>query len=252
MMPLLKYEIRKTWSTKLMVLGIVAVEELAFLCSLYLMGQNVDNWLMALSTSLLVMTTIGGILFIGISSVVTLHRDMNTKQGYMLYMTPRNSYQILGAKMMENGLSIVLAGAFFFALGTLDITLLFGRMGELGKLWEFVTDILRQINSDLELSAEMMMYLVANALASWLATVSVAYLADIISSALLNGKKFNGILTFILFILLTALLSWLQRSLVPAGSPFTTLALIDTAVALAYSVVMYVLSALVMEKYLSV
>ena len=58
---------------------------------------------------LLTMLAMGGIMVIGLASVVTLHRDVSTKQSYMLFMTPNSSYSILGAKMLENGLSILLA-----------------------------------------------------------------------------------------------------------------------------------------------
>ena len=120
---LLKYEMRKTWFAKLIVLGVAAAAELAFLAALLFRNAsgNTDE-LIAFSTAALFMTA--------------LVRDMNTKQGYMLFMTPRNCYQILGAKMLENGLSIALAGAFFFLLGLLDVTLLFSRMGQLEMFWK--------------------------------------------------------------------------------------------------------------------
>ncbi len=60
----------------------------------------------------LVMCTIFGVIYIGIESVNVLHRDLNTKQSYMLFLTPKSSYQILGAKILENGISIIMAGAF--------------------------------------------------------------------------------------------------------------------------------------------
>ena len=117
MKQLLKYELRKTQAMKLIILGITAAAELAFLIALFVRNSqgNTDEIIVAMAF-LLTMIAFGGILLIGIQSVLTLHRDMNTKQGYMLYMTPRNSYQILGAKMLENGISLVLAGAFFFLL----------------------------------------------------------------------------------------------------------------------------------------
>ena len=49
----------------------------------------------------LVMCTIFGVIYIGIESVNVLHRDLNTKQSYMLFLTPKSSYQILGAKILE-------------------------------------------------------------------------------------------------------------------------------------------------------
>ena len=112
MSKLLKYEIRKTWALKLIILGVTAVAELAFLIALFLDQEN--HGFIGLTCVLLFFIAMGGTMLIGVQSVLTLHRDMNTKQGYMLFMTPRNSFQILGEKLLENGLSLALAGGFFF------------------------------------------------------------------------------------------------------------------------------------------
>ena len=97
---LLKYEMRKTWFAKLIVLGVAAAAELAFLAALLFRNAsgNTDE-LIAFSTAALFMTALVGVMAIGFQSILVLHRDMNTKQGYMLFMTPRNCYQILGAKI---------------------------------------------------------------------------------------------------------------------------------------------------------
>ncbi|MBQ7183561.1 MAG: hypothetical protein IJR97_06190 [Clostridia bacterium] len=253
MKQLLKYELRKTQAMKLIILGITAAAELAFLIALFVRNSagNTDEIIVA-TAFLLSMIAFGGILLIGIQSVLTLHRDMNTKQGYMLYMTPRNSYQILGAKMLENGISLVLAGAFFFLLGALDVTLLFSRIGQLEALKEYVMQFLSAINAEIELDLNGVLCLTAEMLSSWLATVSIAFLADIISSALLNGKRFNGLVTFIFFILLTILLNTLQRVFLTKGMVLNTVLIVEAAVALIYSAGMYLISAAVMERYLSV
>jgi hypothetical protein len=177
---------------------------------------------------------------------------MNTRQGYMLYMTPKSSYQILGAKLLENGLSLVLAGGFFFLLGFLDVTLLFSKLGSLEDLWKMFQDFMRMINTEIQLKTWSVLCLVTEMLASWLATVSIAYLADIVASALLNGKKFNGLVAFLFFILLTMALNWLQHLFVPGGMPVISMLLVQAVVALIYSAVMYVISAIVMDRYLSV
>ena len=253
MKALLKYELRKTLMMKLIILGITAAAELAFLIALFLRNSegNTDNVIIT-TIFLLTFIAFAGILLIGVQSVMTLHRDMNTKQGYMLYMTPRNSYQILGAKMLENGISLVLAGSFFFLLGFLDVTLLFHRLGQLEALWKYVEEFVSMINDQIELNVNGVMCLVAEMLTSWLATVSVAFLADIISAALLNGKRFNGILSFVFFILLNILLNFLQGVFIAKGTPVNTVLMIQGAIALAYSAIMYVLSAFIMDRYLSV
>lgn len=249
MSKLLKYELRKTWALKLIILGVTAAAELAFLITLFLDTENHE--ILGATCLLLFFIALGGTILIGVQSVLTLHRDMNTKQGYMLYMTPKNSFRILGAKLLENGLSLVLAGAFFFLLGLLDVTLLFSRMGSLEELWKFFQDFVRMINDEIQLNAQSILCLVAELLASWLATVSIAYLADIISSALLNGRKMNGFLSFLFFILLTVLLSWIQNRF-RTGMAIETALLVRAGIALLYSAVMYVISAWVMDRHLSV
>ncbi|MBO4836520.1 MAG: hypothetical protein J5564_02375 [Clostridia bacterium] len=253
MRELLKYEMRKTRVMKLIALGITAVAELIFLIALLARNQegNTDE-ILGICAVLLVFITFGSLLLIGIQSIVTLHRDMNTKQGYMLYMTPRSSWQIVGAKMLENGLSLALTGGFFFLLGLLDVTLLLSRMGQLAEIWRHLTDLLHSINADLHLDSRDLLCLTAELLASWLATVSIAFLADIISSALLNGKKFNGIITFLFFIVLTVLLNVVQHKLVPAGTGLQAMLLLEALIALCYSAIMYVAAVQVMDAHLSV
>ena len=255
MSALLKYELRKTRAMKLIFLGVTAVAEVVFLISLFLRNNegNTDN-IIGTSALVLMLIAIGGILLIGIQSIFALHRDMNTKQGYMLYMTPRNSYQILGAKMLENGLSLALAGGFFFLLGLLDLTLLFSRLGELERLWGFFMEFLHMFNAEIELDTAQVLSLIFELLTSWLAVVSIAFLADIVSSALLNGKKANGLVPFIFFILLTILLNVIQNLLRKSGlcTTITSTLIMQSVVALCYSVGMYFIAAAVMDKYLSV
>ena len=246
---LLKYEMRKTMALKLILLGITAVAEVAFLITLYLNEKAADT--LALTSVLLFFIALAGTVLIGVQSVLTLHRDMNTKQGYMLYMTPRNSFQILGAKMLENGLSLLLAGGFFFLLGLLDVTLLFSKLGSLEDLWKMFQDFMRMINTEIQLNSWSVLCLVTEMLASWLATVSIAYLADIVASALLNGKKMSGFVAFLFFIALTGVLGWLQN-LLRTGAAIETILLIRAGIALVYAGIMYTVSAWVMDRYLSV
>ena len=118
MLKLMKYELRKTAFSKLVLLVITAVAEIAFLIGVFWKKDNI----LAMGIIFLVMCTIFGVIYIGIESVNVLHRDLNTKQSYMLFLTPKSSYQILGAKILENGISIIMAGAFFASLAAIDVT----------------------------------------------------------------------------------------------------------------------------------
>ena len=251
MLKLMKYEFRKTWITKLILLGVTAVAEIAFLIGLYVDRETT----LGLSVLLLVFLALGGIAMIGLYSVMTLHRDMNTKQSYMLFMTPNSSYSILGAKVLECGLSILIGGAFYFALGTLDITLLFAKSGELNRLWSAIQDFLSHqtfANHQLLIDMKGMAAFVFCLLAGWIVTVITAYFAVVISAALLNGKRFNGLLSFVVFLTLSWFIGWVAQTATASIPSINVLLLVDGAISLAFTAVMYVITAIIMERKLSV
>ena len=244
---LIKYEFRKTWHTKLIILAIAVCAEVLFLSSLYLNRDNYNG----LSIVLLTFLAFGGVLFIGIQSIVTMHQDMTTKQGYMLYMTPNSCYKILGGKVIENGISIFVAGVFFFALGALDITLLLGHHGQLGELKRMMDDLLKSYGVEFQMSVKPFALITLNFLCSWLCTVITAYLADVTATCLLNGKKFSGWVGFLIFILFSWLLTVLQQSCI-RGLAWDTALIIEAGIAVVCAAAMYAATAYLMEKRLSV
>ncbi|MBQ6256163.1 MAG: hypothetical protein IJJ60_06195 [Clostridia bacterium] len=251
MFKLMKYEFRKTWITKLILLGVTAALEIMFLIALY--GEFEDT--LILSVGLLTAVAMLGVLVIGLESVLTLHRDMNTKQSYMLFMTPNSSNKILGAKVLECSLSILITGAFFFALGALDITLLFAKSGQLNQLWEMIQNVISQININgrpLTINAEIMAALTFSLLTGWIGIVTMAYLADVVSAALLNGKKYNGLLSFAVFLALTWLTSWATGKITAGITASTTMLVVNGLIDLGFAVIMYIVTAQIMERKLSV
>ncbi len=247
MMKLMKYELRKTLTTKLILLGITAAAQIMFLVGLYAEKST----LLGFGMGILFTLALCGTMVIGLQSVVTLHRDMNTKQSYMLFMTPNSSYKILGAKVLENGLSILIIGAFFFALGALDVTLLFAKESNLQELWSMIEKLIHSFNESVKIDAAGIACFLFSMLTGWIAVVSAAYLADVISSALLNGKKYNGLLSFVIFIALFIFLTWLDQKLVSAQE-INRYMLIAGGVSLLLSAGMYVATAQIMERKLSV
>lgn len=246
MLRLLKYEMRKTLMSKLILLGVTLVAQAIFLIGLW--GKK-DNTL-AIGAVLLFFIATTGIALMGILSVATLHKDMNTRQGYMLFMTPNSCYKILGAKVIECGLSILLAGAFFFGLGYLDFSLLLGE-GTNKQIWDMINDMIQTVNKEIVLDAPHVSALVFGMLASWLCTITTAYLADVVSSSLLNGKKANWLVTFLLFLVLNYGISKILK-LVPSSIGVIPVLLWQGVIALVLAGAMYVITARLMEKYLSV
>lgn len=246
MLRLLKYELRKTLFSKLVLLGITAIAEVIFLIGFWSRQENT----LTVGALLLFFIAISGIALMGLLSLITLHRDMNTKQGYMLFMTPNSCYRILGAKMIEYSLSLLIAAAFFFALGYLDFSLLLGK-GTNQQILDMLNQVLSALNKQIRLDAPHLSAFVFSMIACWICTVTIACLADVICSSLLYGKKGSLVITFILFILLNYGLSKLLQ-LVPDSIGIIPVLVWQGVIALALAGVMYVVTARLMEKYLSV
>ena len=248
MSKLMKYEFRKTLATKLVLLGATLLAEIAFLIGLW--GNY--NRMLATGMILLMFLAIGGCTVIGLASVVVLHRDMNTKQSYMLFMTPNSSYRILGAKMIENGVSILLTGACFFALAALDVSLVFAHENRLAEFWDMVTKILKSMDERLTIDFPTLSALCFNLLVAWISTVTAAYLGVVISTALLSGKRFSGLVSFLVIVLLLWFVSWIQQLITNPIPSIRTSLWIASVVALVCSGIMYFLTATVMDRKLSV
>ena len=251
MLKLMEYEFRKTRLTKLIILVITAVAEVLFLGGLY-----TDRYtLMGCSIFALMMLAFLGVFVIGLESIVALHRDMNTKQSYMLFMTPHSCYSILGAKTLECCLSILLTGVCFFALGALDVSLLFAREGKLVDLWDFIHELLANITINghsLEIDPGTLAALVFVLLAAWILTIITAFLAVTISAALLNGRRFSGVISFVLFLALSlgcSLLTNLVTRPIPGN---ITVMMVHGLLSLVFAAVMYFVTAKIMEDKLSV
>ncbi len=117
MLKLMKYEFRKTMFSKTILLVITAILEVLFLAGIFLDWDEGIGW----GVIGLVLCACIGIAYIGLESLIVFQRDLNTKQSYMLFLTPNNCFQILGAKVIENGLSLLLAGCSSFSYSASSI-----------------------------------------------------------------------------------------------------------------------------------
>ena len=201
MLKLMKYELRKTAFSKLVLLVITAAAEIAFLIGVFWKKDNI----LAMGIIFLVMCTIFGVIYIGIESVNVLHRDLNTKQSYMLFLTPKSSYQILGAKILENGISIIMAGAFFAALAAIDVTVATLYIGGLKEMINLVSSFM-EVNWSVTFTPAEAAFYFFGLLASWIVFIVNADLSVILSASVLAGKKGSGIAGFLIFLVISSVI----------------------------------------------
>ena len=254
MKKLLGYEFRKAWSSKLILLGISMVLELAFLVGVAIKHDET----IATSIVFLVFCTIGGLIYIGVESVIILHRDINTRQGYMLFMTPNSSYAILGAKVLENAISLLLCGCFYALLAGVDIMAVLSRYGQLDILAKQVQQVLSQLMPSLKLNWQIALSAFFEMICSYLFSITLAYFADVLASSLLRSRKGGGFIAFLVFVVLSTLASQGMNALTglffKSGNlnVFVPRMLMLSFLSLLLSFVMYLVTAHVMERKLSI
>lgn len=247
MLKLIKYEFRKTMFSKMILLVITALAETAYLAGVFLDWEKG----MVAGVAGLMLCAIIGTFYIGIESLMVFHRDLNTKQSYMLFLTPRNSYQILGSKVLENGISIFLTGACFALLAAIDFSVGVLYIGGLKEFLDMLTMAANYISVEITIKPEELLLFFSALLSSWLVMIVIGNLAIVLSATVLAGRKFSGVISFLLFMLI----SWGAGEIVNHVSGlFGERLEFVSAMAATYGILilMYLLTGWIMERKLSV
>ena len=246
MLNLMKYEMRKTAFSKFILLVLTAVAEVAFLLGLLLDKAE----LLGTATVFLVLFATVGIIYIGLQSALLLQRELNSKESYMLFMTPNSSYRILGAKILENLISILVTGAFFLILAGIDIAVATARINGLDGMMDMLNSLFN-MQFNVSVSKGMIALNYIDLLVGWICVIVIADFAVILSATVINGKKGNGIAAFAIF----CVLAWLQGvvvGLIPELANYNISLLLDILVLSVIGGILYYVSGWIMEKKLSV
>lgn len=232
--------------SRLIILIVAAAAEILFLTGLFANWDNGFMW----GIFLLIACAWLGIFYIGIESILVLSKDLNTKQSYMLFMVPRSSYQVLGAKVLGSLISIAAAGLFFILIAVLDASLAAIYVDGLKAFMDNVNMFLKTIFEDLPSMQDILGVLII-CLLQWFLTVIIGYLAVILSCTVLAGRKLSGLISFLLFLVI----SWAVGTLlghIPGLANVTLSYLLSGTVVFAFSAVFYLISCQIMERKLSV
>ena len=232
MLKLMKYEWKKSIFVKLLLLTLIGVGEVVYLVSLF--SGNIyrsDSILFILSVTILSLGLFLAPIVSILQNLSTFQKELNSKEAYMLYLTPHNSFEILGTKY----------AIAFIGLDSYEV-----REG----MQRFV---------ELMLSPEThstMIQLTLFFLAGLLQFESIALLAIVLQSTFLPGKRFGGVITVILYIALNyfsgALLLHIPFSPKPMlrfGINYIspqTIGMVLMSILL--SVIYFILSAILLEK----
>ena len=96
--------------------------------------------LMGISATLLLVGSFFVVFYMGIESILILNRDLKTKQSYMIWMTPKSVWEILGAKFVVAIAQMFFVFALYAIAGLLCFVGTIQYVGELGNVFVIIRD----------------------------------------------------------------------------------------------------------------
>ncbi len=250
---LMKYEFRKQLMSKIVILAVGAVLEILFVLGLFL---EKENWL-ATATGLLLTTAFIGLFYLSFESVVTFSNDLRTKQSYMLFLTPRNMFQVVGAKIAVTIIQIFGAGLVFALIAIGDVALVCSKYGKIQEFFDALKEFVKALTG-VEIRLSEIIYVFLMVLVTWLLVITMAMFAITLSTTLFANKKYKGLISVLIFFALEYVIGKIALLMVPTGFlqgqylVVTTEAWAYIGVYAAAMVLNFVGTALLLEKKVSV
>ena len=193
---LMKYEWKKQRTSRMIVMVALAVCVLTFLG-----GVLVEkDALMGISETLLLVGSFFVVFYMGIESILILNRDLKTKQSYMIWMTPKSVWEILGAKFVVAIVQMFFVFALYVIAGLLCFVGMLQYVGELGNVFAIIRDSFIQLSGEGQLIAQIIWNLFC-IFVGWIEVVMVGYLAVIVSRTILRDSKYAGISIVAFFVI---------------------------------------------------
>lgn len=270
MLKLIKYELIKRRMNKFIILGIIGLLEIGILVGYFVKNKNV------LTTSLVLMTVavFASILFLSFDAIDTYLKDLRTKQSYMLFLVPRNSYQILGAKMIVGFLQLVVFGFFMLALVLFNIIVFGVAEGKASQIMDVFKQFFEIFFRE-AFSNQLALFGGLCGVCYLFYVFSIAFFVITLAHTLLANKKGSGFVAFGLFVAINIALNKLGDLVLPkaklvdgdvvvklgenarlgvsmVNSRFVFNFLVASTAYITISLLAYFVSAWMMEKKLSV
>ena len=208
MLNLIKYELIKQRGSKFIALGIFAILEVIFLLGVLL---EKDGFL-GFGMGFLAIVSIVFIFWLGIEAIFTLSNDMKNKSGYMLFMTPQSVYKIMAGKVLSSIITIIIAMACIALIALADMTILLVRFSSIKEFTNMVRDMTEAFTG-IDFSWQSGLGFLIMLILSWISMVAAGFVAVTISNTLLANLKAKGLISFVIFIAVGIISSYILNIL---------------------------------------
>lgn len=208
MLKLMKYELRKTRTTLLIMLAALVALQAGFL-----IGDGTNNErLLGICLGVMTVLVFAVYTYILISGIVSYSRELNDKTGYMTFMVPVSPMGVVASKLLFTVLAALVVTALFGGAVYYDYAKLFGRLDldrEAYDQLSFAFSIFTgSMGANVSLTRVIMTiaFEAGTVLIEIILVMCTAFLAITLSATLLQNKK--GFLRWAVSLLLFWALNW--------------------------------------------
>lgn len=196
MFKLIKYEIKTISKEFFIILGAVVLLNIALMTRIHVWS---DDAIVGLSFLILFGASVATFIY----NIITFTRDLKQDTGYLIFSIPKSGYSILGAKLISSLIVTILVSIVGFIMMFLVGIVALGNFDSFIKAF---TDIKNVSNLDI---FKFVLVLIADAIICVLLYVQlllVIYFAVSISRAIMNKRKFSGLVAFLIFVVTNLLI----------------------------------------------
>lgn len=179
-----------------------------------MIAGNADWGALGMGGTMIVATV--SLIYFSFEAIVTYSNDLRTKHSYMLFLTPRNMFQVVGAKFVTMILQIFVCGCIFAAIGIGDVFVLCARKGNVKAFLDAVKEFFR-LFTGVEIRVVEVIYVILMLLVAWLVIVAMAMFAITLSATLLSNWKYKGIVSVTIFFALDLCIAKIAELVIPTG-----------------------------------
>lgn len=208
MLTTLKYEFMKNRVLYGISLGILAIVELVYLAIVPF--RSIKDHTIVIPIFLLMIAGLFIFFMLLFNGITMFSRDLKSKAGYLVYMTPVPVPSILLAKILLVFLSSVIFGLGYLLLGIADFEILGSIAGDSsGDFARFIPEIFKMLRSSgavPRIAGRFVRYAI-----SVFDFLSITYFSIALGNTLLRGKKAGAMISFIVFVAIVILNSFITN-----------------------------------------
>jgi len=203
MLKLMKYELRRNLTSIIILYTLIFALEIFALISMFTKNENNT----ALAFVLLLFGGFAIIMLIFIVAIQSYSKELGSKYSYMTFMTPSSTYTIIGSKLLSTGFIAAFTTIVAVLLIVVDYNIFISQFSDAANAKDVLTAILNNLGYNVN---DLLISIMVNFIVLWInlfTSICVAYLAITLSATVFANKRFRGVISFIIFLIINYIIN---------------------------------------------